>query len=96
LVALRVLTRADLRSLQLLCETLAHECELRELLAKEGHLVVGAGGVKKTHPAVKMLETTRNQAHRLLNDFDLTPRARQSVGIPPPPTPGRLALLRSP
>jgi P27 family predicted phage terminase small subunit len=96
LVSLGVLTRADLRSLQLLCETLAHESQLRELLVKEGHLVVGAGGVKKTHPAVKMLETTRNQAHRLLNDFGLTPRARQSVDLPPPTKPGRLASLDLP
>jgi P27 family predicted phage terminase small subunit len=80
----------------LLCETLASEAELRELLKKEGLTIPGADGNLKAHPAVKMLEMSRNQAHRLLNDFGLTPRAREGVAIAPPPTPGRLALLRSP
>jgi P27 family predicted phage terminase small subunit len=86
----------DLRSFQLLCETLAHERELRELLTKEGLLIPGADGNQKAHPALKALETCRAQAHRMLESFGLNPRSRQSVDIAPPPKLGRLASLDLP
>jgi P27 family predicted phage terminase small subunit len=95
-VELGVLTRADLRALELLCQVLATEAELRALLEKEGLLIPGAGGNSKSHPAVKMLESTRSQAHRLLADFGLTPRSRSGVDVAPRPKPSRLAFLDAP
>jgi P27 family predicted phage terminase small subunit len=84
-IELGVLCKADLRAFQLLCEVLSSERELRDLLKKEGLTIPGADGNLKSHPAVSMLEKTRSQAHRLLADFGLTPKGRQSVDIAPPP-----------
>jgi len=83
-VELGVLTTADLRALELLAEALATEAELRALLRVEGLTIPGAGDNSKAHPGCKLLETTRNQAMRLLSDFGLTPRGRLSVEVRPP------------
>ncbi|MDQ2963221.1 MAG: phage terminase small subunit P27 family [Pseudomonadota bacterium] len=78
------LTGADLRSLELLCEVLATEAELRELLKAEGLTIAGAGGNLKGHPATRLLAAARNQAAKMLSDFGLTPKGRQGVDILPP------------
>lgn len=80
---LGTLTAADLRALRLLCETLAAVAELAEVLAREGHTIPAAGGGMKGHPAAQSLATARAQAHRLLADFGLTPRARAAVDQAP-------------
>src|SRR4029453_7116368 len=80
-VELGTLTSADLRALELLAEVLAAEAELRELLKSEGMTIPGAEGNTKAHPACKLLESTRNQAARLLADFGLTPKGRQGVDV---------------
>ncbi|MEP6636683.1 MAG: phage terminase small subunit P27 family [Acidobacteriota bacterium] len=85
-VELGTLTSADLRGLELLAEVLATEAELRELLKTEGMTIPGADGNSKSHPACKLLESTRNQAARLLSDFGLTPKGRQSVDVYPAPS----------
>jgi len=82
-VELGTLTSADLRGLELLAEVLATETELRELLKTEGMTIPGADGNSKSHPACKLLESTRNQAARLLSDFGLTPKGRQGVDVYP-------------
>jgi P27 family predicted phage terminase small subunit len=91
LVARGTLTSGDLRALQLLAETLAMESALRETLQREGVTVRGADGVTKSHPALRGLESARNAAHRMLNDFGLTPRAREGVGVAPPTKTNRFA-----
>jgi P27 family predicted phage terminase small subunit len=90
-VELGVLTPADLRALGLLAECLATECELRETLRTEGTTIAGADGNRKAHPALRLLESTRNQAVRLLAEFGLTPRGRQGVDVRPPATENRFA-----
>src|SRR5947207_2461185 len=77
------LTNADLRALELLCECLATESELRETLKAEGLTIAGAGDNSKAHPACKLLESTRNQATRLLTEFGLSPRSRLGVELAP-------------
>jgi P27 family predicted phage terminase small subunit len=72
-----------MRALELLAEVLATEAELRELLKTEGTTILGAAGNSKAHPACKLLESTRNQAARLLADFGLTPKGRQGVDVYP-------------
>jgi len=74
----------DMRALALLCECLATETTLRDVLATEGLTIPGADGNAKTHPAARLLESTRNQAHRLLGDFGLIPRGRVAVRAAPP------------
>jgi P27 family predicted phage terminase small subunit len=91
-VEIGTLTGADLRALELLAQILATEGELREILAAEGLTVAGAGSNLKGHPACKLLESTRNQAGRMLADFGLTPRGRQSVDIRPPTAANRFSV----
>ena len=86
-VGLGTLTGADLRGFELLCDTLAVEAEARATLAREGYTTPTAGGGQKPHPAVRIAEAARNQAHRLLADYGLTPRGRQGVDTSPPPDP---------
>ena len=74
---------ADLRAVELLCEVLADEKTLRETIRREGLTIPGADGNQKTHPAAKLLESTRNQAHRLMADFGLTPKGRVQVKAQP-------------
>lgn len=80
---LGTLTSGDLRALRLLCETLAYVCELGGVLEREGHTVPTGNGGVKSHPASQALATARAQAHRLLCDFGLTPRARAGVDQAP-------------
>jgi len=56
---------------------------LRDLLRADGLTVPGAGSNLKSHPATRLLESTRNQASRMLGDFGLTPRGRLGVEIRP-------------
>lgn len=86
LVDTGVLTRADLRGLQLLAETLASASELAEVVRVEGTTITGSSGATKAHPALTAIATARAQAHRLLADFGLTPRARG--GVDPAPDAG--------
>ncbi len=78
---LGVLTQADLRSFRLLCETLATAATAQSTLDDEGLLIDGSHGAKKHHPAIKILENSRQQATRLFGEFGLTPKARQQVKI---------------
>ena len=85
LVEMGVLTRADLRTLELCCETLATATALEETIHAEGFTIEAATGGKKAHPALKALETTRNAAHRMLSDFGLSPKSRKYVERAPAP-----------
>ena len=79
LVSMELLTFADLRTLALLCETLATATALEDTIRREGFTIAAATGGHKAHPALKALETTRNAAHRMLSDFGLSPKARKFV-----------------
>lgn len=79
--ALGTLHGCDLRAFELLCEVLATEKRARETVERDGLTVPTADGGAKAHPAVKAMEAARNQAHRLLADFGLTPRGRQGVDV---------------
>lgn len=83
LVQLGTLTNADLRALRLLCELLASVGELEAVIRREGHTIEASSGGRKGHPAAQALATARTQAHRLLADFGLTPRARAAVDQAP-------------
>ncbi|MBV8589794.1 MAG: phage terminase small subunit P27 family [Acetobacteraceae bacterium] len=79
LVAAGVLTGGDLRSLELLAETLALEAEMRTLIAAEGATIPSGEGGRKGHPALKIATDARAQAIRLLEGFGMTPSSRQRV-----------------
>lgn len=82
-VGVGTLTQGDLRAFELLAVTLATEAEAREVIAAEGMTVSTGDGGRKPHPAVRMMETARAQASRLLADFGLTPKSRQSIDQAP-------------
>jgi P27 family predicted phage terminase small subunit len=87
LVSLGVLSQADLRCLELLCETLATATDAAALVREEGMTIITSTGGIRTHPAVKVMEAARAQATRLLESFGLTPRARNYVGPAQPAAP---------
>lgn len=76
---LGTLTAADLRGFELLCETLTTERTAREAVAAAGMTTKTADGGLKPHPGVRIMETARNQAARLLESFGLNPKGRGSV-----------------
>jgi P27 family predicted phage terminase small subunit len=80
LAALRTVAPADLRALEMLCETLGTAQQAQAVIATGG-LTIGSvrSGKIRPHPAVKILESSRAQAVRLLIEFGLTPRARGHV-----------------
>ena len=85
LVALRLLSRADLPMLGLLCRTLETEAALQKVIDEEGWTLATGTGSAKCHPAVTSLEKARNQAHKLLREFGLSPSARRFVERAPEP-----------
>ena len=82
-VGLGVLTSADLPMLALLAETQATAAELEATIRDEGFTVSTAAGGRKSHPALKALESTRNAAGRLLQQFGLSPSSRKYVESAP-------------
>jgi P27 family predicted phage terminase small subunit len=81
--ALGTLAGADLRGFELLAETLATEAEARAVIQAEGCATTTAGGGAKSRPEVRVMETARAQAARLLAEFGLMPKGRR--GLDPPP-----------
>ena len=85
LVELGTICKADLRALEMLCGILADESRLQKIVDNEGYLLETGTGGKKANPAVKSLETARNQAERMLANFGLYPKARNYVSRAPEP-----------
>lgn len=85
-IEMGTLTRADLKSFELLCNALAMEEEALAVLAKSGMFLEASHGLKP-HPAIKVAESSRAQAIRLLEHFGLTAKARQYVSIRKPKAP---------
>jgi len=82
-VKVGILTECDLRSLELLSESLALECDLRAALREEGLLIEGRTGAVKAHPALRHLELLRGNCLRMLANFGLDPKSRSSVDMHP-------------
>lgn len=79
-VELGTMSRADLRAFELLAATLATASDAEAIVKREGMTMPTGGGGVRSHPAVKVMETARAQAVRLLEQFGLTPKARNYVG----------------
>ncbi len=83
-VALGTLTEADLRGFELLAETLATEAAARAVVEAEGCAVPTTSGGRKPRPEVRVMETARVHAARLLAEFGLTPKGRRGLDLPHP------------
>lgn len=80
---LGTVSAADLRAFELLCSTLATASDAEAAVRAEGMTMPTGGGGVRSHPAVKVMETARAQAARLLEQFGLTPKARNYVSRAP-------------
>jgi P27 family predicted phage terminase small subunit len=80
-VALGTLTDVDGPALEMLAEIMATGATALELIQRDGLVSTTAAGGAKTHPAIRVLEKARAQAHALMADFGLTPKARESLEI---------------
>lgn len=76
---LGTVSAADLRAFEMLCATLATASDAEATVREEGMTMPTGGGGVRSHPAVKVMETARGQAARLLEQFGLTPKARNYV-----------------
>jgi P27 family predicted phage terminase small subunit len=88
LVRLGRLGEADMPAFRLLAETIGVVAEAQETIKAKGLTVTGGGGTIKANPAVRMLETARVAALRMLCEFGLTPRSRLAAGLPLGPRAG--------
>lgn len=66
---------ADVQSIALLCGLLVEIDQLQATLTKDGYSVESAAGTKKSHPAAACLDSARNRANSLMDDFGLLPRS---------------------
>jgi P27 family predicted phage terminase small subunit len=78
-----MLTPADLRAFELLCETLATGRTADTTVRAEGMTLSTASGSRRAHPAIAVGRDARAAAARMLADFGLTPKGR--MGIDPAP-----------
>jgi P27 family predicted phage terminase small subunit len=95
LVELGTVCRADLRAFEQLCETLATQTALQTVIEAEGCLLKTGNGSFKTNPAMRSLETARNQAKALYTEFGLTPKARSYVSAAPAPVDKSKSVFRT-
>ncbi len=59
------------------------EAEARAVVVAEGCAVPAAGDRLKPRPEVRVMETARVQAARLLADFGMTPKGRRGLDMAP-------------
>ena len=86
LVEMGTVCRADLRAFEQLTETLATQVALQAIISSEGVLIKTGTGSHKTNPAMRSLETARNQAARMYEQFGITPKSRSYVTPAPGPS----------
>jgi P27 family predicted phage terminase small subunit len=87
-----LLTRADVGSLARYCDAWAWWRRCREVIEREGDIVVvrdETGGIKWTQqrPEVGIVSKLSQQLHRLECEFGLTPAARSAISVVSNPVP---------
>lgn len=85
LVARKILTEADMGSLENYCVAIGQVREMQTLIAAEGHVVSTDRG-PRAHPAVKIQSDAMTRARLLAAELGLTPvsRSRPSVSAEQP------------
>jgi len=76
----RILTTADLGSLENYCIALGTVREMERVLQKEGHVFTGESGPKR-HPAVAIQSDAMSRALRLASELGLTPVSRSRPAV---------------
>ncbi|MCO5131210.1 MAG: phage terminase small subunit P27 family [Xanthobacteraceae bacterium] len=82
LVERRILTDADLGSLENYCVAIGQVREMERILQKEGHVYAADNGLLKRHPAGVILSDAMTRARLLAAEMGLTPvsRSRPAIG----------------
>lgn len=76
----RILTVADLGSLENYCTAIGQVREMQRTLQKEGHVFTGESGPKR-HPATAIQADAMNRARQLAAELGLTPVSRSRPAI---------------
>jgi P27 family predicted phage terminase small subunit len=76
----RILTTADLGSLESYCIAIGQIREMERLVAKDGHVVETARG-PRAHPAVRIQSDAMTRARLLAAELGLTPVSRSRPAI---------------
>jgi P27 family predicted phage terminase small subunit len=76
----RILTTADLGSLENYCLAIGHVRDMERLIGKEGHVVATARG-PRAHPAVRIQSDAMTRARLLAAELGLTPVSRSRPAI---------------
>ena len=76
-----ILDRVDRLSLYSMCVFWARAIQAGKVVAKQGHLVRGAGGHIREHPSLKTERESFAAFHRVAEQFALTPVARTRLGL---------------
>src|SRR5665647_2566393 len=74
----RILTAADLGSLENYCIAIGQVRDMERLISKEGHVVDTARGLR-AHPAVRIQSDAMTRARLLAAELGLTPVSRLSL-----------------
>lgn len=78
---MRVLTEADLHTLERLCGCAAEVRHLHAAIAVQGHTYQTETGLIKANPAVAMLADADRRLLAYLTHFGMTPAARSKVAV---------------
>lgn len=76
----RILTAADLGSLENYCVALGQVREMERTLQTEGHVFIGEAGPKR-HPAVAIQADAMTRSLRLASELGLTPVSRSRPAV---------------
>lgn len=83
LVDRRILTEADMGSVEAYCVATGQVREMQRVIAREGHVVATKAGLRK-HPAVAIQSDAMTRARLLAAELGLTPVSRSRPAIREP------------
>lgn len=81
LIERRILTDADLGSLENYCIAIGQVREMERTLQQEGHVYTSANGMLKRHPAGVILSDAMTRARLIAVELGLTPVSRSRPAI---------------
>ncbi len=80
--ALGRLTPEDVAAFAAYCQSVAMFKLATEQVRKDGLMVEGSQGQKRTHPAVQAADNALKQIHRFALEFGFTPSSRHRFALP--------------
>lgn len=81
LAAVGLLDHVDKLALEMMCIQYARMKQVGKVIARQGHLVRGAGGTLREHPSLKTEREAAGLFFRVAEQYALTPVARTRLGL---------------